>query len=115
MLQITKPVSVAVIFHQPDGTVVPASAITGAIANALPDGIVTATLSPDFSTLTISPVPGVTGVAMVQVDASIGPTSFDAGLIQVHKLGWINVHSTGLIQVHKLGWINVHSTIDIVP
>lgn len=83
-LQINEPVTVAIVYRDVDGQAIPASSITGTVANADVPGIVTLSVSSDNTTLTITPVADVSGRCRVQLDAGMGSTSFDAGQINVH-------------------------------
>ncbi len=78
------PVTVGIVYRDVDGDVIPASNITGTVANADFPGIVTLSVSSDNTALTITPVADVSGRCRVQLDASMGSTSFDAGQINVH-------------------------------
>jgi hypothetical protein len=95
-LQISSAVTVAVVYRNPDGSARPASDITGTVANSNPSDIVTVSMSSDNTQLTITPVSGVTGRTVVQVDASAGTESLDTGILGVHVLGASDPRNSGV-------------------
>ncbi len=83
-IQINAPTIVGIVYRDVDGNVIPASNITGTVANADVSGIVTLSVSSDNTALTITPVADISGRCRVQLDAAAGAVSFDAGQINVH-------------------------------